>query len=160
MGGMDMIKWWVNGSCVVHRDVHRQTGVTISMGRDSVYSTSQNQKINMNISTEIELVAVDDIELRLLWISYFLEEQGCSIVNSKIYQGNCSTILLKTNENPSSRNRTRQINLRYLFIKDRVNNGGWKYSTSQQKKCWGGFIKPLQSKKFHQFKTKTLGIVN
>ena len=71
-----IVKWWVDGSYAVHEDCKSQTGGTMSMGKGSVFSSSQKQKINTKSSTETELVAADDMMPQILWTTYFLDEQG------------------------------------------------------------------------------------
>ena len=37
---LNAVKWWVDGSYAVHKDVKSQTGATMSMGTGSIYSSS------------------------------------------------------------------------------------------------------------------------
>jgi hypothetical protein len=62
-----VIKWWVNSSFEVHRDMRSHTGETFSLGKGSPYSTLTRQKLNTKSSTEAELVAVDDVMPLILW---------------------------------------------------------------------------------------------
>jgi len=40
------IKWWVNASFAVHSDMRSHTGMTMTLGKGSLYSGSVKQKIN------------------------------------------------------------------------------------------------------------------
>ncbi len=67
----------------------------MTMGKDSVYSTSSRQKLNTKSLTEAELVGVDDIMPMIVWTRYFLQAQGYEVQDSKVYQDNLSTMLLE-----------------------------------------------------------------
>eukprot|EP00957_Ditylum_brightwellii_P101279 7717577-Ditylum_brightwellii.AAC.1 len=54
---LNVAKWWVDGSYVTHPNMRGHTGVTISLGKGSVFSSSTKQKINTKSSTETELIA-------------------------------------------------------------------------------------------------------
>ena len=99
------------------------TGRIMTMGKGTMYSTSHKQKLNTKRSTETELVAVDDVLPQLLWARYFLEAQGYHVGASKLYQDNMSVMLLEKNCKASSGKRTRHINIRNLFMKNRVDVG-------------------------------------
>ena len=43
--GSRSIRWWIDASYAVHADMKGHTGVTMSMGRGSVYSSSSAQKL-------------------------------------------------------------------------------------------------------------------
>ena len=66
------------------------------------------------------MVGADDVLPQTLWTLYFLEAQGYKINDNILYQDNKSSILMETNGRGSSGKRTRHINVRYFFIKDRV----------------------------------------
>ena len=125
----------------------------MSMGKGSVYSSSIKQKLNTKSSTESELVAADDNMPQLLWTKYFLEAQGYKVNKSLLYQDNQSSILLEKNGKSSSGKRTRQINIRYFFIKDRQDSGevDIEYCPTEEMVA-DYFTKPLQGAKFRKFR--------
>ena len=82
-----------------------------------------NQKLNTKSSTEAELIASDDVLPDLLWVGYFLEEQGYRVYTSIMLRDNKSCMLLEQNGQKSSTKRTNHINVRYFFITDRIENG-------------------------------------
>ena len=59
--------WWVDSSYVVHPDIRSHSGIIMSLGKGTVYSTSCKQKLNTKSSTEAELVAIDDAMGQILW---------------------------------------------------------------------------------------------
>ena len=74
--GTNIVKWWVDGSYVLHPDMRSQTGGTMSLGKGSIISTSIKQKMNTKSSTETELIAADDLIPHILWTNYLLSWQG------------------------------------------------------------------------------------
>jgi hypothetical protein len=94
----------------------------------------------------------------MLWTLYFLEAQGYKIDNNILYQDNKSSILLETNGRGSSGKRTRHINVRYFFIKDRVESKEIRIEY-----CPTGimvadyFTKPLQGVMFRTLRDMIMG---
>ena len=154
---LNVVKWWVDGSYAVHKDAKSQTGATMSMGSGAIYSSSQKQKINTRSSTETELVAADDMLPQVLWTKYFLEEQGVP-ANHILYQDNTSAQRLETNGKMSSGKRTKHMDVRYFFIKDRVDAGDFKVVHCGTKEMRGDyFTKPLQGKIFRYLRALIMG---
>jgi hypothetical protein len=115
-----VVKWWVDASYAVHPDMKSHTGGALTLGKGVIYGSSTRQKLNTKSSTEAELVGVNDVMPQVLWTQYFLEAQGYKVHDSVIYQDNQSAIiLLEKNGKSSSSKRTRHINIRYFFVKDR-----------------------------------------
>eukprot|EP00957_Ditylum_brightwellii_P080381 6113802-Ditylum_brightwellii.AAC.1 len=56
----------------------------------------------------------------ILWTTYFLECQGYHVGRAQIHQDNMSAMLLEKNGKRSSRKKTKHINVRYFFIKDKI----------------------------------------
>ena len=77
-------------------------GTVESMGTGSIWSHSVKQKINAQSFTEAKLVAVDNMMPQILWIRFFLTDQGLSVGPIKILQDSKSTILLEENGIASS----------------------------------------------------------
>ena len=77
----------------------------------------------MKSSTEAELVGGDDTIPSVLWVQYFLEEQGYKVTDNIVYQDNQSAILLEKNGQASSGQQTQHFQIRYFYITDRVKNG-------------------------------------
>ena len=96
----------------------------MTMGKGAAYATSIRQKLNTKSSTEGELVAVNDVMGQILWTKNFLSYQGIEVKDNIVYQDNKSAILLETNGRGSSSKRTRHLDVRYFFVKDRIDSGG------------------------------------
>ena len=57
--------------------------------------TSTNQKLNVQISTEAELVGASDAITHIFWTQYLLEAQSYNIADSVLFQENWNIILLE-----------------------------------------------------------------
>jgi len=91
-------------------------------------TASSKQKLNTKSSTEVELVAIDDAMGQILWTRHFLAAQGFPVHTTKIYQDNKSTILLSENGRLSSIKQTWHLNVRYIFMTDKIQKGEVKVS--------------------------------
>jgi hypothetical protein len=103
---LNIVKWWVGASFATHKDCHGHTCAKILLGRASVIGISNEQKINTMISTEAELVGVDDVAPYILWTRYFAEDQCLRIQESILIQDNLSSMLLEKNGKESISKRT------------------------------------------------------
>ena len=121
--GSGVIRWWVDASYAVHPDMKGHTGGTTSMGKGFIYSVTTGQKLVARIVTESQLIGVHDVMPQIIWTSYFLQAQGQEIATNLLYQENMSLILLEKNGRRSRTQRTRHIDIRYFFVKDRVESG-------------------------------------
>ena len=119
---------------------------------------SQKQKLNTRSSTEAELVGVDDLIGKLLWVQEFLKEQGFGMGATTLFQDNRSAILLETKGKASLSKRTRHINVRYFHVLDLVerNRLNIEYASTHDMVA-DFFTKPLQGTAFSRFKSLILG---
>jgi hypothetical protein len=139
------IKWWVDASFACHGDMRSHTGGLMCLGKGAAYATSTRQKLNTRSSTEAELVAVNDVLPQVIWTRKFLMAQGIKIHNNTLFQDNRSAILLENNGKASSGKRTRHIDIRYFFIKDRIEKGEVSIEHCGTDKMFADFFtKPLQ----------------
>ena len=70
-----------------------------------------------------------------------------------MYQDNQSAILLKNNGRASSSRQTKHLNISYFFITDRIKKRELEIEYCPTDDMVAGFFtKPLQSKKFIQFR--------
>ena len=67
------------------------------------------------ISTEAELVAVDDASVYSLWTVLSIEWLGYKIDKNILYQDNKSAILLGVNDKRIAGTRIRALNIFYFF---------------------------------------------
>ena len=153
------IRWWVDASYAVHADMKSHTGGTLSLGKGSIYSTSNKQKLVTRSSTEAEVVGVHDVMPQLMWTAHFLNEQGMHIDKSILYQDNTSSILLETNGRSSSTKRTRHMNIRYFFIKDQVDSKRVKIEHCPTGDMLADFFtKPLQGMQFQKLRDQLMNL--
>jgi hypothetical protein len=117
------VLWWVDASHAVHPDMKGHTGATMSMGHGSIYASSTKQKLVTRSSTECEVVGVYDAMPQMVWTCNFLKEQGVGDGGTKLLQDNMSAMLLEKNGRASSSKRTKHMDIRYFFIKDRIASG-------------------------------------
>ena len=154
-----VVQWWVDASYAVHKDMKGHTGGTMSMGKGSIYSTSSGQKLVARSSTESELIGVHDVMPQILWTRYFLEAQGHAVTDNILYQDNKSLMLLEMNGRASSSKRTRHINIRYFFVKDRVSQHEVRIEYCPTKEMIADyFTKPLQGPLFYKLRDQIMNI--
>jgi hypothetical protein len=118
--GSGILKWWVDASFAVHPNIHGHSRVGLSLGRVFPIVSSTKQKMNIISSTEKEIVGADNFMPAICWTRYFRKAQGYGVKDNVLFQDKKSSILLEKNEKASSSKRTKHINIRYLFITDRV----------------------------------------
>ena len=76
-----------------------------------------------------------------------------------MYQDNQSAILLENNGRASSSIRTKHLNIRYSFITDRIKKGELKIEYCPTDDIVTDFFtKPLQGKKFIQFRKTIMNL--
>jgi hypothetical protein len=142
---MTLVDAYADASYAVHKDMKSQTGTVITFGQGAVYSKSTKQKLVSKSSTEAELIGLTDSMSQILWTRYFLQEQGYDIGAVRVYQDNRSAMLLAEKGVISSSRRTRHINIRYFFVKDRVDSGEVKIVYKPTEDMLADFFtKPLQ----------------
>jgi hypothetical protein len=115
-----MMKSWVDVSYGVHADCKSHTGGCISFGWGVLLTKCQKQKLNVKSSTEGEVVGVSDFLPNMIWARMFLAEQGVTLTENILYQDNQSAIKLEKNGRRSSGQKTKHMDNRYFFIKDRL----------------------------------------
>ena len=107
-------------------------------------------------STEAELVALSDNLSQVIWTRDFLADQGYHMAAARVYQDNMSTIAL-AEKGRSTAERTRHINIRYFFVKDRVEAGEIKIEYCPTKDMLADVLtKPLQGNNFCELRDQLL----
>ena len=89
--------WHCDAAFAFHDDFRSCTGSTFTMGDGAITSMSRKQAMNTRSSTEVEVVATDEIVSPMIWTLLFLKVQGYPIKENILDQDNKSTMLLKTN---------------------------------------------------------------
>ena len=149
---------FIDASYAVHHDMKSQTGVAITLGNGVTFAKSTTQQLNSKSSTEAELIALTDASGHVIWTREYLIGQGYPIGPATIYQDNMSTMAL-VKKGYSTANNTRHINIRYFFIKDRVDNQELKIEYLPTEEMIADFFtKPLQGELFKKLRANVLGI--
>ena len=121
--GLSVVKWWADSSFAVHADMKSHSGGFGTLGRGAFYANSTTQKLNTTSSTESEVVAASEMIPQALWTKSFLLHQGYNTNNILFNQDNKAAILLQKNGVLSRGKRSRHVDVRFFFIKDRVKGG-------------------------------------
>eukprot|EP00980_Cylindrotheca_fusiformis_P003597 scaffold800_cov138-Cylindrotheca_fusiformis.AAC.2 len=157
-----VVKTWVDAAFATHDDMMRShTGGIISMGKGALYASSRRQKINTKSSTEAELVGAADFLAQTLWTTNFLRAQGYEVSRSEYHQDNQSAMKMEKNGRQSAGQKSRHINIRYFFIKDRVASGEITLLYCPTGEMLGDFFsKPQQGGMFRRFRDVIMGVTH
>ena len=151
MEDLSTIKWFVDASYTVHPDSKGHTGAVMTLGKGATTSFSTKQKVNVQSSTEGELVSADDTLPQAIWSKYFIEAQGHTVNNNIMCQDNKRCILLKTYGKFLSSKRTKHINNKYFLITDNIAQGDLELEYCPTDKMWADrHTKPKQGLPFKQ----------
>ena len=147
---------YVDASYGVHADGKSHTGGVISIGSGAAFVKSSKQKLVSKSSTEAELIALSDMTSNIIWTREFLQHQGYYMNAASVYQDNTSTIAL-AEKGRSTSERTRHVNIRYFFIKDRISSGDIKITYLPTNEMTADILtKPLQGELFRKLRSKLL----
>ena len=150
------INAYVDASYGVHADGKSHTGVMIALGDGPIYIKSTKQKIVSKSSTEAELIGLSDACSQIIWCREFLIEQGYDVSAAKVYQDNKSTMAL-VKKGKGSSDRTKHINIRYFFVKDRVESGDIQIEYLPTGEMIADVLtKPLQGEPFRNMRKQLL----
>lgn len=149
---------WIDASHAVHEDMKGHTGGATSFGTGVVNTKSTKQKLNTKSSTESELVGVSEYLPHCIWFLYFLEQQGYPLDKNVIFQDNVSAIRMEQNGRNSCTGNSRHINIRFFFIKDRVDSEEVSVCYCPTESMLGDFYtKALQGSLFNKFRNVIMG---
>ena len=81
---------------------------------------SAKQKLNTKSTTEFEVVGASDYIPNVIWAELFLKHQGILLQKNDFGQDNQSAIMLEVNGKRSCGPGSRHIDIRYLFMKNRL----------------------------------------
>ena len=117
---------WVDAAYGVHQDMKSHTGGTMLFGQGVVLCKSSKQKLNTKSSTEAELVGASDyLPNTILWVKMFLSAQGYDVKENEFFQDNQSAMKLEKNGRALCGQKSRHIDIRYFFMKDRIKTEGF-----------------------------------
>jgi hypothetical protein len=155
---LSAFRTWVDASYAIHPDMKSHTGGVTSFGTGGLLCKSSKQKLNTKSSTEAELVGASDYLPNTLWMKMFMEAQGYPISQCIFEQDNESAIRLEKNGRSSCGPKSRHINIRYFFIKDRTADEGITIRHCPTLEMLADFFtKPLQGALFRKFRDVILG---
>ncbi|KAI2506453.1 Reverse transcriptase (RNA-dependent DNA polymerase) [Fragilaria crotonensis] len=130
----------------------------MSFGRGGILCKSSKQKLNTKSSTEAEFVGASDYLPNTIWVKNFLEAQGYKIEENVFEQDNESAIRLEKNGRMSAGPKSRHINIRYFWMKDRIKSEGIEVRHCPTLQMVGDFFtKPLQGALFKKFRDVIMG---
>ena len=154
--GLLSVHSYVDASFAVHADFKSHTGIVITFGGGGIFFRSVKQKLNTTSSTEAELVGIADALPQIVQCREFLIHQGYNMAPATLYQDNTSTIQLVKNGRSNS-SRTRHINIRFFFVKDRVDAKELQLQHMPTDEMIADILtKPLQGEKFRALRAKLL----
>jgi hypothetical protein len=149
---------WVDVSYGIHDDCKSHTGGCISFGWGVISTMCKKQTLNVKSSTEGEVVGVSDFMPNMIWTRMFLEEQGFTLEKNTLYQDNQSSMKILLNGKKSAGKKSKHIDNRYYFIKDRLATEGIDVVYCPTAKMLADFFtKPLQGSLFRKFRDVVLG---
>jgi hypothetical protein len=156
---MNIVKWWADSAFAVHPDMRSHSGLLGSLGRGAIFARSTTQKLNTTSSTEAEIVASAEILSQALWTQSFLRHQGYKVKNGLLYQDNQAAMNIQNNGVLSRRRRSRHVDIRFFFIKDRIDKGEMEVAFCGTNDMVADYLtKPLQGEKFRGFRNSILGL--
>jgi hypothetical protein len=152
------MKTWVDASYAVHMDMRSHTGGVVSFGIGALMGKSWKQRLNVKSSTEAELVGASDYLPHAIWARKFMERQGYILSENTFYQDNQSAIRFQKNGRKSCGSNSRHIDIRYFFIKDRLETDKFtvEYCPTEQMLA-DFFTKPLQGNLFRRLREVIMG---
>jgi hypothetical protein len=149
---------FIDASYGVHVDGKSHTGVIIGIGKGPVYAKSAKHKLVSKSSTEAELISLSDGSTQVIWTREFLIHQGYQLEAATIFQDNKSTMAL-VEKGRSTSERTRHVNIRFFFVKDRVDAGEIKIVYLPTAQMTADILtKPLQGELFRRLRTELLNM--
>jgi histone deacetylase 1/2 len=150
------LRAYVDASYGVHNDAKSQSGLVIKLGEGTIFVRASKQKLVSKSSTEAELIALSDNGSQIIWTREFLRAQGYEMEPTTVYQDNLSTIAM-IQRGRSNSERTKHVNIRYFWLKDREANGEIKIEYLPTNEMVADiFTKPLQGEKYVQMREMLL----
>ena len=146
------VQTYIDASFGVHGDGKSHSGLFLTTGSGPIMVKSSKQHIVTKSSTESELVALSDFTSDAIACRNFLIAQGELSSPALIFQDNQSTIAL-VNNGMSKNDRTRHINVRYFWTKERIDIGEIEVKYLPTEDMIADILtKPLQGIKFIQLR--------
>ena len=103
-----------------HNYMRGRTGGCMTFGWVLINEKMSNKKLHTKISTGSEVIGDSNYTPFSIWLAMYMEHQGYKVKQKKLMQDNMSAIKMEKNAQNSRTGNFRHINIRYLFVKDRV----------------------------------------
>ena len=148
---------YIDAAHGVHHNMKSHAGSITTLGRGALAATSSTIDMNTKSACESEYVALSDNITNAIFLRNFLCAQGYTAQPARIMQDNEASTRLAQN-GFSSAVRTRHINIRYFFVKDRISKGEVKLEYCPTKLMVADALtKPVQGKLFFELRDLSLG---
>jgi hypothetical protein len=148
---------YIDASFGIHQDGTSRSGICIMLGGVSIGNWSTRQKLVTKSSTEAEVVALSDGLTAALWLREMAIDQGHDIGAMTVYQDNMGVISIM-NSGRSPKHRTRHLNIRHFFARDRVLSGEIKIEYMPTSEMLADLLtKPVTGALFDRLSAKTTG---
>ena len=122
------------------------------LGKDTIQSGWNKQKLVSRSTCEAELVGADNASTKILCTKMFLEAQGYEVRENILNQDNKSTILLLNNGKASSWKCMGVVNIQYFFLHNQQLKGNVEVKYCPTGEMIGDFMtKPLRGCDFTNF---------
>ena len=121
-GGGVTMEGYIDASFGGHADCKSRSGIMLMMSGSCVGAWSMKQKLNTKSSTEAEIVGLSDGLSHVIWARELLSAQGYVLPPTKIHQDN-QGVLSIMGGGRSPRHRTKHLDIRHFFVRDRVASG-------------------------------------
>jgi hypothetical protein len=143
------VRVFIDASYGVHADAQSHTGSCIVVGATgAVHCKSAKQQIMTKSSTEAELLSLSNSASQGLHMRNFIMAQGYGCGPVIIYQDNMSYMAL-IERGRSAAERMRHIDIRYFWMKERVDQGEPIIKHLETKDIYANLpTKPLQGAQF------------
>jgi hypothetical protein len=150
---------FIDASYGVHCDGSSRTGMTIMMAGVAIGCWSSKQKLVTKSSTEAEIVALSDGLTNAIWMREMVIAQGYKLGPTKIFEDNEGVIkIMKSGRSP--RHRTRHLNVRHFFARNREQLGDIEIIYKPTKDMIADVMtKPLTGAQFEKLSNELMGTV-
>jgi hypothetical protein len=129
-GSETVLQGYVDSDMAGDKDSRRSTtGYVFTIGGTTVSWISKIQKVVALSTIEAEYVAATEASKEMIWLQRFMEELGKKQENSRLYCDNESAIHIA--KNSTFHSKTKNIQLRYHFIRSTLEDGHLKLEKIQ-----------------------------
>jgi hypothetical protein len=157
LGGEVDMEVYIDASFGIHQDGSSRTGMCVMLGGVAIGNWSMKQKLVTKSSTEAEVVALSDGLTSALWLREMATDQGYKIGAMTVYQDNKGVISIMS-AGRSPKHRTRHLNIRHFFARDRMLSGEIKILYMPTLEMLADLLtKPVTGALFEKLSAKTTG---